>query len=81
MWALMVQAVPAVSASTSAIHTAIAIQFTEVTEVQAIDEVSSIYLSAHTTGNSHVLLLPGEGVFASLREVAPALIPRAGPIA
>lgn len=78
MWALMVQAVPAVSVSTEVVHATIAIQIAESVESSVLEEQAVLSSSFITP------LLPRSEfavaeVHVSMKETAPALIPRAGP--
>ena len=79
MWALMVQAVPAVSVSSGAVQVTIAIQIAEVvSEAQAIEETPSLRVP-YTGALPVEHPVPSPGFKAALRDLAPKIIIRAGP--
>ncbi|MFK7973015.1 MAG: hypothetical protein AB8F95_21775 [Bacteroidia bacterium] len=79
MWALMVQAVPAVSASTEAVHATIAIQIAETVEFSILEEQTSLSPSFIRPLLSARPAAHREPHF-SIEECASARIPRAGPL-
>lgn len=78
MWALMVHAVPAVSASTEVVHATIAIQIAEAVESSALEEQPVLSLS-HARPLEQTPQAPNGDSFYVFQETASPVVPRAGP--